>query len=241
MSRRRLTGYPTSSNRASSFHLFWSCDVLLREVSVTLVVEQPPQVAELYFWALQVSFVDSSGSSGAAHLGLQWHPSYPGSTAVNWGGYDREGRILGGTESALPSTLGNANTRDFRWTPGDAYRLRIFSDRPRWWEGEVSDLASGTVTVVRALEGGGDLLAQPMVWSEVFARCDAPPVAVVWSQPAGLTADGGSWRPTQYSTNYQAESAGGCSNTDSRSLPHGVAQLTAVPRTNPTGTLLGAR
>ena len=86
---------------------------VLSEVSVTLQIAVRPAVAELYFWALQASFTGPDGISGGAHLGLQWHPSYPGSGAVNWGGYARDGSILEGSDSALPSTLGNVNTRDY--------------------------------------------------------------------------------------------------------------------------------
>ena len=208
---------------------------------MTIQVVEPPTVPELYFWALQVSFLDGPEVEGAAHLGLQWHPHHPGSTAVNWGGYRSGGGILEGSESALPSALDNPHTRDYPWRGGDPYRLRVYAESPGRWVGEVTDLAAGEVTGVRTLAGGGGLLGRVMVWSEVFARCDAPPVAVVWSAPEGLTRSGHQFRPEQYQTNYQTDSAGGCSNTDSRPLPHGVVQLTSVTRTNPTGTRLPAR
>ncbi|HUO46378.1 MAG TPA: hypothetical protein VM470_06065 [Acidimicrobiia bacterium] len=207
---------------------------------MTLQVVSPPQVPELYFWALQASFGSSRGLEGGAHLGLQWHPQYPGSTAVNWGGYDRSGQTLAGPESPLPSSLGNANTRDYPWRSETPYRLRIYSHGGGWWAGEVTDLVNGDVTVVRSLAGGGEYLTLPMVWSEVFARCDAPSTAVVWAAPAGMTIDGSAWRPDQYTTSYQTEANGGCSNTDSRLLPGGVTQLTAVARSNPAGAQLPA-
>lgn len=236
--RLRVEGYPTSSNRASSLHLHWTPRVALSEVWVTLKVVEPPTVPELYFWALQASFADATGVFGGAHLGLQWHPSYPGSTAVNWGGYDRSGKELVGSESHLPSVLGNANTRNFTWVAGGEYRLRIFPDRPGWWAGEVTDANSGVATVVRSLPGGGDHLALPIVWSEVFARCNAPGVKVVWANPGGISSSGATWRPEAYTTTYQREADGGCSNTDSRGMVEGVGQLTAVERTNPPGTQL---
>ena len=80
-----------------------------------LEVTTAPQVEALYFWALQVSFTDRGRSGGGAHLGLQWYPAHPGSTAVNWGGYVPDGHELEGTTSALPSATGNVNTRDFPW------------------------------------------------------------------------------------------------------------------------------
>ncbi len=61
-----------------SFHLYWELVSPAREVAVTLEVLEPPSVDRLYFWALQASFLDASGSQGAGHLGLQWNPALPG-------------------------------------------------------------------------------------------------------------------------------------------------------------------
>src|SRR5947209_2169378 len=85
MARMRTTGRPTSSNRASSFHLHWKMPTAEKftEVSVTIEVLVPPAVPELYFWALQAGF----SGGGAAHTGLQWFPEGSGRPAVNWGGY----------------------------------------------------------------------------------------------------------------------------------------------------------
>lgn len=130
----RSVGAPTSSNGASSLHLGWVLPEVqsggFREVSVTLEVLQAPRVDQLYFWALQADFADGAGRGpvrrgGGAHLGLQWHPQHPGSTAVNWGGYGPNGGELSGSNSALPSALHNVNTRDFRWREGVKYRLSI--------------------------------------------------------------------------------------------------------------------
>ena len=237
MNAGRVRGYPTSSNRASSFHLHWGPRDVLSEVSVTIQVAVAPAVAELYFWALQASFMGPAGISGGAHLGLQWHPAYPGSGAVNWGGYARDGSILEGSESVLPSTLGNVNTRDYPWVPGQEYRLRIRGDEPGWWAGEVTDLATNVTTVVRRIRSEGEGLTLAMVWSEVFARCDAPSAVAVWSEPAGVTLDGRPWRPETFSITYQREEDGGCSNTDVRVLPNGVGQFTNIARATPPGTV----
>ena len=210
----------------------------LREVWVTLSILEPPLVSELYFWALQASFRDGDEVTGGGHLGLQWHPSYPGSTAVNWGGYDRSGWELVGSESELPSVLGNPNTRNFEWQAGTGYRLRIFPDRPGWWAGEVTDLSLGATIVIRRLAGGGDHLTLPVVWSEVFAQCDDPGVTALWSAPGGMTVSGEEWSPESYTTTYQQETDGGCSNTDSRPMDGGVGQLTMVERTNASGAHL---
>lgn len=238
MTPSRDRGYPTSSNRASSFHLHWLPREILTEVSVTLQIAVGPAIAELYFWALQASFTGPDGISGGAHLGLQWHPSYPGSRAVNWGGYAKDGSTLEGSDSALPSTLSNVNTRDYWWAPGEGYRLRIRAEEPGSWAGEVTSLATGVTTLVRSLYSPGDGLTLAIVWSEVFARCDAPTVVASWSDPAGLTLDGKPWRPESYSITYQREEDGGCSNTDVRALPNGVGQFTGIRRQTLHGSVI---
>ena len=241
MRGRRLRGYPTSSNRASSLHLHWLPREVLSEVSVTLQIAVRLAVSELYFWALQASFTGPAGISGGAHLGLQWHPSYPGSGAVNWGGYDKSGSILEGSDSELRSTLGNVNTRDYPWVPEQSYRLRIRAADPGWWAGEVTDLMTNVTTPVRSLRSAGEGLTLAMVWSEIFAPCDAPSVVAVWSDPAGVTLDGRPWRGESYSITYQSEADGGCSNTDARVLPNGVGQFTGLARTTPAGMIISTR
>ena len=81
----RVAGYPASPNRASSLHLNWELPAGVGDVvaaSATLVVEAAPAVSDLYFWALQASFVDGGGRRrGGAHLGLQWYRPHPGSRA----------------------------------------------------------------------------------------------------------------------------------------------------------------
>jgi hypothetical protein len=220
--RARTTGIPPSANGASSFHLWWEDVPPSDEVSVVLEVLTPPVVPRLYFWALQVSFVDRGRHLGAAHLGLQWHPGHPGATAVNWGGYDaRTGAELRGTTSPLPSATGNANTRDLAWRPATPYRLRITADGA----GSVTDLSTGATTVVRRLDVDAPALTlvSPVVWSEVFARCDDPSVTVRWSdlRPA----------PSRVRPTYQSPADGGCANTLSRPDGDGWLQITSTPRT----------
>src|SRR5512136_1812661 len=123
--RQRTSGEPRSENGASSFHLIWDLpQVPLRQVEATLEVVVPPAVPRLYFWALQVSFASGPRLQGGAHLGLQWHPRYPGGTAVNFGGYgptERGTRELEGTASELTGSGRNPNTRDFPWVLGHRY------------------------------------------------------------------------------------------------------------------------
>lgn len=235
----RTTGYPASSNRASSFHLHWGgLPAGARLVAVTAVLEVvvPPAVDELYFWALQVSFADRRGERGGAHLGLQWYPRHPGSRAVNWGGYRRGGgRELDGTASPLPSATGNPNTRDWWWEPGTPVRLTVAAAGPGAWSGSVDG------TEVRRLHCDGDRLDRPMVWSEVFARCDDPAAVVRWSGFAARTDRGDVVRPDRALVTYQSEADGGCANTTVVPDGDGVLQLTGTHRDVPAGRVLPLR
>jgi len=234
----RVTGLPASSNGASSFHVNWEMppDRSIVAVEATLEILVPPVVDRLHFWALQASFVGPEGRLGGAHLGLQWHPSHPGHTAVNWGGYDRNGLILDGTSSDLPSARGNANTRDYAWAPATPYRLRISpGSNDGWWLGEVTNLVSGETTKVRELHPGGERLISPVVWSEVFARCDDPGVTVRWSDLTAIDDQGGHIQPAAVRANYQSHESGGCANTSTTTDGIGVLQETSTMRATPQG------
>lgn len=239
--RPRVAGVPPSANGASSFHLGWvlpASDPLV-EVTATLTVLVPPAVDRLYFWALQASFHDGRRSRGAAHLGLQWCPGHPGSAAVNWGGYGEDGAELGGTESALPSGRRNVNTRDYPWRPERPYRLRIHAaPGGAGWRGEVTDTATGDATTVRDLHAPGPYLAGPVVWSEVFARCDDPSVIVRWSDMAGRTAAGAVVPAAAVRLSFQARADGGCDNTDVDVEDGAVLQVTNAVRRHPAGTVV---
>jgi hypothetical protein len=232
----RVAGYPASPNRASSLHLHWELPAGSGDVvaaSATLTVEAAPAVPDLYFWALQASFVDGAGRRrGGAHLGLQWYPQHPGSRAVNWGGYGPDGRILDGSASPLPSATGNPNTRDLWWEPGQPYTLSIDRAAEGGWAGTVGGVR------VRALAAGGDRLEALMVWSEVFARCDAPPVAVRWSGFRATTAQGRIVAPVAVHVNYQRRADGGCDNSTALAAGDAVRQITGTERLVPQGARL---
>ena len=239
----RATGNPPSANGASSFHLRWDLHDDAVAAEVTLEVLEGPTVDRLYFWALQTDFGDERGRrAGGAHLGLQWYRLHPGSTAVNWGGYDPSGRELAGTTSALPSAPGNVNTRDFAWRPRTPYRLAVQlvgsggAAGPSW-RGAVTGPDGGT-TVVRDLAAAGDRITGVTMWSEVFARCDHPSVAVRWSEPRATTIDGRHVRPDRVVVSYQSRADGGCANTDSSVDEVGLVQRTAVPRVTAPGARL---
>lgn len=244
----RVTGVPPSANGASSFHLGWVLPDLpadpLTEASVTLEVVEPPTVPRLYFWALQVDLADPAGRRAAgAHLGLQWHPQHPGSTAVNWGGYRTGGGELVGSGSSLPSALRNVNTRDLAWRPGRPYRLTArrvsdWGDGQHAWRGSVRDLVTGDEVVVRDLFTAGDHVVGVTMWSEVFARCDDPTTMVRWSDPSAATATGQVVEPLRLSVNYQADAQGGCANTDSGVDDVGVVQRTCTTRVHRQGVQL---
>ena len=218
-----------------SFHLYWDLPLPAIEVAVTLQVLEPPSVDRLYFWALQASFLDSAGSQGAAHLGLQWNPRFPNRTAVNWGGYDPQGVVLAGSESALPSAPLDRNTRDYPWQPERRYWLRIYPSPESGWRGEVTDLETGMATVVRDLHVGGDRLGRFMVWSELFCECDDPRTVIAWSDPMAIGLSGDQIDPRAFRVNYKTEQ---CPNTNSYSDGGRVFQATASERVTPQGSLL---
>jgi hypothetical protein len=242
----RVAGEPTSGTGASSFHLWWDLPYgeLLTEVSATLEIVEPPTVERLYFWALQISFVRPGG--GGAHLGLQHNRRFPGRTAANWGGYapSGEGGLLEGSPSSLPSAPGDANTRDFSWAPHRPYRLTIGrspDEAPaefHAWRGTIEDLNTGEVTVVRDLFSRGEYLRGPVVWTESFARCDHPSVAVRWSDLLAVGASDQTIAVVSASVNFQDRAAGGCDNTDVTVDRAGWVQRTTTDRTVRSGVRL---
>jgi len=216
-------GDPKSANGASSFHLTWDAPGSFDSVSVVLTVVEPPQVSRLYFWALQVSFVGSGGAG--AHVGLQWLADR--SHAANWGGYGPNGSEL----SAVPG--GGPNTQQFPWEVGVPYTLSVRRGQSGW----VGSVEGGGQTWSRELlVPGGQALSSPMMWSEVFARCDHPSVVVRWSD---LQAD--DVHPVAATVNYQAASDGGCPNTDSSVDGAAFVQTTSVARTTPQGAWLAVQ
>lgn len=237
----RDRGLPPSPNGASSFHIWWSLpDTGLASVSAVLEVLSPPAAERLAFFALQASFWSPAGCEGGAHAGLQWNPRHPGSRAVNWGGYDREGSILAGAPSPLPSAPDDPNTRDFAWTPGKRYRLTIGPGRPgeetgagggpARWPARIEGLDTGEDLVIRELLCPGDHLRSPVVWAELFGRCDDPSVAVRWAQPEAVTLEGAVLRVEEGRVTYQSHRDGGCSNTTVEADRAGVVQRSGCGR-----------
>lgn len=219
----------------------------LVEVSAVLEILVPPTVPALYFWALQVDFVSGGHIVGGAHTGLQWNRRYPGGTAVNWGGYaspERGGGILEGSRSALPGFSDDPHTLAYRWLPGRAYRFRVFRspEVAGAWRAAVTDLFAEETVVIRDLyadprsrdaarfDPGVHFLTRPLVWSEVFAACDAPSVTVRWSDLSAVDEDGAEIRPRGVSVNYRSAAQGGCANTDVRTDGRGYLQITNTPR-----------
>jgi hypothetical protein len=225
-----------------------------QEVSAVLEIAPPPAVRKLYFWALQVSFVDRGRDLGAGHTGLQWHPAAPAG-AVNWGGYHAGGGgVLDGTGSDLPPVDG-PHTRHYAWSPGRPYRFRVWSPGPGAWRSEVTDLTTGQATVIRDLLVPATGLANPVVWAEVFADCDDPPTEARWSRLEAFTGSGaGSGTgphmsayasagtaasddhvitATSVRLTYQSHADGGCANTLSYADGSSFVQATGVPAARP--------
>ena len=232
----RNQGLPPSPNGASSFHIWWHVpDVPLASVSVILEVLKPPVVSRLAFFAVQASFWSHAQHEGGAHTGIQWNPRHPGNLAVNWGGYDRAGAILPGTESSLPSEPDDPNTRDFPWVPGARYRLTIgpctpVIGNPSRWPARIEGLDTGEDVVVRDLLCDGEHLRAPVVWSELFTRCDDPSIEVRWSEPAAITLDAETVRVDRGRVTYQAYDAGGCTNTTVEVDQMGIVQRSGCER-----------
>ena len=227
---------------ASSFHLWWRMPPSspLVEVEAVCEVLVPPRVDELYFWALQTGFSDGRRSYGGAHTGLQWHRRSRRGRAVNWGGYHdprHGGAELDGSMPDLPALNPSGNTMRYDWEPGRPYRFRIFRAGDAW-RAEVTDVMGEETTVIRDLYAGGDRLTDPVVWSEVFARCAAPSVTVRWSGLRARTADGALVSPRAVSVTYQSPRAGGCPNTTVAADEVGFLQTTCCDRTVAEGTSL---
>lgn len=243
----RTSGEPRSFNGASSFHLVWEMPPTpLSAVSATLEILQPPAVRRVYLWALQVSFVADRRLAGAAHLGLQWNPRHPDSAAVTWGAYgpeDAASTLLRGSDSPIPGRRKDPHTRDFPWEPGRRYRLAVEAvpvgdGEEQSWRGTVTDVDGDIETVVRDMHTAGDHLASPIVWSEVFARCEQPSVAVRWSEFHGVSSSGADVDPRRARVNYQHRADGGCDNTTVIVDELGFVQVTAVQRQIPQGAIL---
>ena len=239
----RISGLPQSGNGASSLHLWWDLPVGDRytSASVTVEVVKRPEIDKLVFFALQVAFIKPGG--GGAHLGLQHNPRFPSASAANWGGYDPYGGLLEGTESPLPSTPNDANTRDFAWEEGAAYQLAVTRGEERgdgWraWEGSITNLRSGEETLVRRLWSAGEYLRAPVVWMESFAPCDASSFEVRWSNAAVVTTTDEILPITTMRADFQAHAAGGCTNTNTVVEGTSFVQTTAVERTTKPGTAL---
>jgi hypothetical protein len=219
---------------ASSFHLWWRLPDTEPLIAVRAVCEVvvPPRVDRLYFWALQVGFSDGRRTHGAGHTGLQWHSRATSGRAVNWGGYRdlRDGGDeLDGSRPTLPALNPQGNTARYAWRVGQPYRFDVFRS-DRGWRATVTDVSSGETTVIRDLFAAGTELVDPVVWSEVFARCDDPSVSIRWTGLEATTASGIRVRPGTARVTYQQVEAGGCTNTTVGTDDLGLVQVTNTGR-----------
>lgn len=230
----RIPDWPSTGNGSSAWHAWWhgvEGTVPVVAASVTVEVLQLPSVDRLYFWALQASFSDGRRSYGAAHTGLQWNPRHRDNRAINWGGYHDTGGVFDGSESPLPSTPNDPNTRDYPWQEAWPYRLRI-SRGSAGWRADVTDLVSGQTSLVRDLYAGGDRLTGLVVWSEVFCSCHDETAVVRWSSPQAELADGSVVSPRSVGLTFPRE---GCPNTDSVADAVGILQVSHTPRRSRDG------
>ena len=226
------------------FHLWWqgivadAADPII-SCEVTLEVLREPQVPALYFWAMQMSFLDAHGhQSGSAHIGLQWNQRHPTSRAVNWGGYAQASdvtSILEGSHSSLPSAPDDRNTRDYPWRSGAPYRLAVRRSE-RGWSGSITDVERSSTVEIRELFAGGDRLDGFVVWSELFCSGTDPRSAVRWSRPIVHHTSG----RTQSAAAMTATYPGGAQwrRLDTRVDSVGITQLTDCRRLTPHQTAM---
>lgn len=238
----------------SATHLWWYVEnqAPVVRAEVTIEILEPPQANFIYFWAMQLNFTNGSQTGGGGHIGLQWHPYYPDCTAVNWGGYcSHDGSILRGSDSSLPGSTGDVNTRDYPWQPGTRYKMSVYraiDSAPthaeiRWpkaepiyrWRGEITDLSTNQRVVVRDLYSSGHMISGPAVWSEIFAKCDSPRAAVRWSDFVCVTETGQRAPIRKLGVTHGVGPDGGCENSDVVWDGVGAVMSTATPRTTPHG------
>jgi hypothetical protein len=237
--RRRARDVTAGWKGVSSWHLWWDVPTRDQVVAVSAVLEvlEPPADDQLWFWALQASFTDGSGRAhGAAHLGLQWHPQAPDHRAANWGGYASPpaGGELDGTAPSLAGFSANVNTRSYPWQAATPYELRV-ERGDLGWAGAITAPGEEPV-VLRELLAGGDRLASPVVWAEVFAPCDAPSTTVRWSACTVTTADGAA-HPVD-GVRVSLPGGGNCPNTDVDVDDVGALQRFGVDRRHYDGDRL---
>jgi len=101
------------------------------------------------------------------------------------------------------------------------------------WRGTVTHIETAEEIRIRDLYTKGEYLIRPMVWSEVFARCEHPTAVVRWSEMQAVTADGVDIHPPHVQVNYQSRADGGCDNTTVGVDEIGILQMTNARRRVP--------
>ena len=102
----------------------------------------------------------------------------------------------------------------------------------------MTNLSSSVSTVIRDLHPAGDRISGVTMWSEVFARCDDPSVAIRWSDAEALLNTGSQVLPSGFRVNYQSHQDGGCANSDSSCDEVGIVQRTTVQRDTLQGQVI---
>ncbi len=239
----RVSGAPASANGASTFLLWWQLPygTRLTALSVTLEVTMKPTLDHLVAFAMQGVFTKPGG--GSCYLGLQHHPQFPDSGAVNWGGHNADGNSLDGSSSLLPSALDDVTTRDFAWREGTPYQLSIERgeeqlDGSFLWTGSVTDLRVGERTVIREIVSDSPHLRAPVMYVEAFSPCDAPRFQAEWSNATAVSSGGDEHAVRSMRVDYLPYAAGGCTNTDVFVKNSVFVQATGRMRTAKPGTML---
>jgi hypothetical protein len=121
------------------------------------------------------------------------------------------------------------------------YQLRVWSPSAGVWRSSVVDATRAEEpTVIRDLLVPAATLASPVVWAEVFARCDDQATEARWTSLEAVDGDGTVHRVTEVNVTYQSESAGGCSNTEAAVDGDAFVQRTGLADVRPAAALSNA-
>ncbi|HVF14490.1 MAG TPA: DUF3472 domain-containing protein [Acidimicrobiales bacterium] len=195
-----------------------------------MLPEVDPGPDSTYFWAHQFRLEGGEGG----YIGLQTKGNRAdgslGKMAIFsiWDalGADGMGTVRFGGEGT-----GWSCRIPYLWEAGRAYRLRVASDRPGWWDAAVTDSVTGATSWIGRIqvpEGWGGLGSWSVMWTEYYGgpirRCEELPHSrVVFGFPV---ADDGAIAPDTHENRYND---GTCENsniemvdTDLRGVRHEI-------------------